>query len=62
MSAFLRLPLTLDTGTEVEVGQHMVRLERGWACGLCGYTSASTAAKVDVKRHIKRQHYGLTGR
>ena len=49
-------------GAEMEVDLHMLRLERGWGCAFCGYQSASTAAKVDVRRHIRRQHFGLTGR
>ena len=49
-------------GAEMEIDLHMLRLERGWGCAFCGYQSASTAAKVDVRRHIRRQHFGLTGR
>ena len=49
------------TGAEVGVDMHMLRLERGWGCAFCGYQSASTAAKVDVRRHIRRQHFGLVG-
>jgi hypothetical protein len=41
---------------------YMARQEKGWACSVCGYQSGSTAAKVDVKRHIRRQHFGLAGR
>ena len=51
-----------SAGAETEIDLHMLRLERGWGCVFCGYQSASTAAKVDVRRHIRRQHFGLTGR
>ena len=51
-----------SAGAEMEIDLHMLRLERGWGCAFCGYQSASTAAKVDVRRHIRRQHFGLTGR
>jgi len=35
---------------------NMVRMVKGWSCGICGYHSTSTAAKSHVKRHVEIHH------